>query len=145
MVNKKADINTLQPFIEKSLTPLKSLNIHLSIKHINHDTIGHVSYIRSVAFSKDSNYIATGSMDHTAIIWDTSTGVSINILKGHSRDILSVVFSPCGNYLLTGSGDHSAKLWDFKAGKLIKTFYGHKNGIPSAVFSPCGKYILTRS
>ena len=54
-------------------------------------------------------YILTGSMDHTAKLWDL-LGKEILAFNGHSDNVSSVAFSPNGNYILTGSEDRNVKL-----------------------------------
>ena len=40
-----------------------------------------------MVFSPDSKYIATGSNDKSAIIWDLSSGAIIKIFDGHSDSV----------------------------------------------------------
>ncbi len=82
---------------------------------------GHTNYIRSVAFSPDSQILASsGGLDQTIKLWDVRTGNCLN-LQGHTAWILSVAFSPQGEVLVSGSHDGTVKLWDTKTGECLKT------------------------
>ena len=67
--------------------------------------IGHKYYVRSVVFSPNGEYLASGSDDSTIGVWSISSGERIKTLTGHSSPVLSVVFSPNGEYLASGSYD----------------------------------------
>jgi dynein assembly factor with WDR repeat domains 1 len=61
-------------------------------------------------FDPDGTKAATGSMDHTAKIFDVETGKEIYNLNEHTAEIVSVNFSSDGNRVLTGSFDYTAKV-----------------------------------
>ena len=106
---------------------------------------GRSAAMKSVAFSRDSRRLITGSHDGTAIIWDAVSGKELLRLKGHSGAVSSVAFSPDGRRIITGSYDRTAKLWEAATGKELLTFAGHNHWITSAVFSPDGLRIVTGS
>jgi len=89
---------------------------------------GHISPVRSVAFSPDGTRVLTGSDDQTAKLWDARTGICIRTFTGHTDYVLSVGYSPDGTRVLTGSWDKTAKLWDAATGSCIRTFTGHSGG-----------------
>ena len=117
--------------------------------------VGHADAVISVAFSPDRKYLLTGSMDHTAMLWDVATNTVVRTFSGHSGSVESVAFSPDGRYVLTGSADKTAKLWDISADKELHTFSDPprvkrtsvelKRSCHSVAFSPDGKFVLTAS
>ena len=78
--------------------------------HLLTEFKGHRDSLTSVAFSPDGQYLATGSHDDTARLWDLK-GNLIAEFKGHRRSVMSVAFSPDGKYLATGSNDKTVRLW----------------------------------
>jgi transducin (beta)-like 1 len=45
------------------------------------------------------------SFDCTARLWDSITGVCIQLIEDHKRPLYALSFSPNGRLLSTGSGD----------------------------------------
>jgi WD40 repeat protein len=102
--------------------------------------------VNAVAFSADGKYLATGSDDGLAKIWDANTGQLLQTLSGHSQQINSVAFSPTDKQiLLTASNDNTARLWDISTGKAGPVLTGHTYNVNSAAFSADGKSIVTAS
>ena len=54
---------------------------------------GHSGYIRAVAFSPDSQLVAS-SDNNTVRLWEVATGSCRSTLEGHSEQIYAVAFSP---------------------------------------------------
>ena len=72
---------------------------------------GHMDYVRSVAFAKDGNRVASGSDDGTVRIWNMTTGEAEARLS-HSDSVKSVAFSWDGNQVVFGSRDQSVWIWN---------------------------------
>ena len=118
---------------------------------------GHSDYVKSVSFSPDGKYLASGSLktikgkyfwnDDTycgeIIIWDAMSGGCMLTLKGHSSYLNSVCWSPDGKYLASGSDDNTVKIWDAKSGECIQTLPGHSVSVSSVCWSPDGKYLAS--
>lgn len=105
---------------------------------------GHKDRVWGVAFSPDGKYLATGSSDRTARLWDLATGQTIRVFSGHPGPVEQVAFSPDGKFLLTaGEEDGTARLWDVASGETVQVFSGHTGGVAYIAFSPDGKTIAT--
>jgi WD40 repeat protein len=75
---------------------------------------GHSKPIRVLKISKDSGWLATGSDDATARIYNLRSaypGAEQTVLKGHQSGIMSIVFSVEGGWLATGGQDNTIRLW----------------------------------
>ena len=80
---------------------------------------GHELAVVCVAISPDSNYVATGSRDKSAKLWEMSTGREVRSFLAHEATVTSISFTPDGKMLLTGSNDKSIRLWDVTTGREI--------------------------
>ncbi|HAB15643.1 MAG TPA: hypothetical protein DCE44_04250 [Verrucomicrobiales bacterium] len=114
---------------------------HLALRTLR----GHASIVFSVAYSKDGRRIVTGSYDHTAKVWDATTGKELLALKGHDDGVVSVAFSPDGQRIATGSWDKTAKVWEAASARNIITLKGHHAPLTSIAYSPDSQRIVTGS
>src|SRR5437899_2150418 len=80
---------------------------------------GHELAVIAVAVSPDSNYVATGSRDKTAKLWELSTGREVRSFLGHEASVNGVDFSNDGKYLITSSGDKTVRIWEVETGKEV--------------------------
>ncbi|PPJ58748.1 hypothetical protein CBER1_08387 [Cercospora berteroae] len=99
---------------------------------------GHGESILSAAFNPaTSSWLATGSGDKTARIWDCDTGTPKHTLKGHTGWVLVVAWSPDEGLLATGSYDNTVRLWDPKKGtQLGGPLKGHTKPVLSIAWQP---------
>ncbi len=104
---------------------------------------GHSNSVRSVAFSRDSRTLASGSWDNTIKLWDVQTQREIATLTGRSNSVRSVAFSRDSRTLASGSWDNTIKLWDVQTQRQIATLTGHSNSVRSVAFSPDGRTLAS--
>jgi WD40 repeat protein len=72
---------------------------------------GH-NYVSDLAFSPDGAWLATGSTDFTAQLWNASDSLAPPVvLRGHEGPILRVAFSHDGRHVATASKDQTVRLW----------------------------------
>ena len=105
---------------------------------------GHANKVRTVAFSRQGNILASGSDDQTVRLWDVCTGQCLQILQGHTNQIRSVGFSPDGQIVASVSDDQTVKLWNVPDGKCLQTLHGHTKSVWSVHWSPV-RVSVTRS
>ncbi len=114
---------------------------------------GGTNLVRAIAFSPDSQLLATASFDACWRLWDVQTGRMLGCYSGHTNWIWDVAFSPVrgaspeenGRSVATCSADLTVRLWDVATGNCLQTFEGHSLEILSVKFSPNGRYLATGS
>jgi WD40 repeat protein/serine/threonine protein kinase len=106
---------------------------------------GHDYAVRSVAFSPDGTWLASGSEDTRVKIWKVSSGELERTLTGHTHWANSVAFSPDGHWLASGSEDKTVKVWDARTGEQVRTLTDHVHGITALAFSLDGGTLATAS
>ena len=102
-------------------------------------------WVGAVAFSPNGKFLATGSSDNLARLWDVATGKELVSFRGHRDYVAAVAFSPDSKTLATGSYDHTARLWDLSSGKTRAELRGHRGGVMAVAFSPEGQMLATGS
>jgi tricorn protease-like protein len=106
---------------------------------------GHTSFLEALAFSPDSQTLASGSWDKTVMLWNPTSGSQLRVITGHTDFITCVAFSPNGQLLASGSWDLTVRLWNTQTGQQQNVLTGHSNRVVTAAFSPDGTKIASGS
>jgi WD40 repeat protein/DNA-binding SARP family transcriptional activator len=73
---------------------------------------GHTDSVRAIKFSHSGALLASGSGDHTAIVWDVTTRQPLQQLSGHAQSVQGVGFSRDDSTLYTAGLDDVLLTWD---------------------------------
>lgn len=106
---------------------------------------GHADWVHAVAFSPDSELLASASGSGTIRIWDAATGALRQRLVGHGGRMFTVAFAPDGRLLAAGGEDGIIRLWDPYTGSELARLAGHTEEIRSVAFAPSGDVLASGS
>jgi len=76
-------------------------------------------------------------------VWDTATGETLNIYRGHSAPVKTVGWAQNGSNIASGSDDTTVQVWNGQTGAHIFTYQGHSKWVRSLEWSPDGEYIAS--
>ena len=97
---------------------------------------GHVAQITTLAFSPDSQVLATFDDEQGGFLWSPATGKVVHHLTGLADAALSVSFSPDGKTLATAGRDQLISLWSCESGERLRTLHRHTSLVWAAAFGP---------
>ena len=109
-----------------------------------------------IAFSPDSQTIASGSRDNTIRLWSAKTGQHLATLEqqiawgvvtheGHTGDVTAVAFSPDGATLAGGDTHNTVRLWDVAVRQHRAILTGHTDTVTALTFSKDGTMLVSGS
>ncbi|CAE6483413.1 unnamed protein product [Rhizoctonia solani] len=109
--------------------------------------VGHSTSVTCVAFSPNSNFVASSSYDTAILAWDLSGAVGTRYtLTGHSGSVHAIAFSPNTTMVASGSSDKTIRLWDTKTMQPVgQPYTGHSNRISCLALSPDGARLVSGS
>jgi WD40 repeat protein len=101
-------------------------------------------WVGGVSFHPDGRRLASANGNNTVSIWDSTTGKSLNVLRGHGPNM--VCFSPDGERLATAGYDQTVRVWDTASGAEVYTLRGHTDSwVTSVVWTPNGQRLASGS
>jgi WD40 repeat protein len=101
---------------------------------------GHTSSVAvAVSGQPGTPFVATGSFDKTARIWDSRDGVEQITLVGHEKVVTDLAFSPYGERVLSVSADGTARIWGRPADAVGENVSGPTSDNPRNAF---GEWVI---
>jgi WD40 repeat protein len=109
---------------------------------------GHEGSVYCAAFSPDGKLVASSGIDRTVRLWDSETGQSRAVLRGHPDEVSGhtdevnwVAFSPDGKTVASAGEDGTVRLWDVGTGKESACVCKTHSEVVATAFSPDGKLL----
>ncbi|KAJ3214589.1 POC1 centriolar protein A [Dinochytrium kinnereticum] len=107
---------------------------------------GHKDVITSLAFKPSMTQLASGSMDHSVMVWNFKPQLRAFRFVGHKAAVTAVDFSPSGHLLASSSRDTTLIGMDFIHRKGdVTVFKAHTSTVRTVQFSTDGESLLTAS
>ncbi|CAI5772575.1 chromatin assembly factor 1 subunit B [Podarcis lilfordi] len=73
---------------------------------------GHLEDVYDICWTPDGNFMASASVDNTAIMWDVSKGQKVSIFNEHKSYVQGVTWDPAGQYIATLSCDRVLRVYN---------------------------------
>ena len=104
---------------------------------------GHTASITGVAFSSDSQRIATASWDGTARVWDLSSGREVLCTENFGVFVNAIAFSPDNERIMLGLHDGRLVLCEVRDGSPLFSVPQSDLSVTAVAFSPDGERVLS--
>lgn len=104
----------------------------------------HSGRVVDLAFSPDSDVLASSSDDGRAIVWSMDTGEP-RVLQSDGGRTPTLAFHPSGERLATGNYDGSVRVWNLETGEEHRPLPAHQGPVGSVAFSPDGQWLASIS
>lgn len=100
--------------------------------------------IKTVIYSPDGQFIATGGDDTLVNIWDVAAGTILQTLTGHQKAVRSLDYSDDGQLLVSADED-AVRIWDVATGEQIQYTRGNVVNVTQIDLSPDATHIAVAS
>ena len=106
----------------------------------------HLQPTDAVAFAPQGRWLATGSQEGLAKLWDVETWTLHAVYRGHLLGVHALAFTPDGRRLATGSvAGEAVKLWDLGTHQEVLNLPWPGALVRSLAFAPDGRSLLATS
>ncbi|KAI9006960.1 hypothetical protein DFJ74DRAFT_690074 [Hyaloraphidium curvatum] len=124
----------------------------------------HSDYVRTICYSQQQNWIASGGLDRRICIWDLGEGrkdplksmwgvplpseaASAIFTDQPAHSIYTLATPPSGSILVSGSPERVVRVWDPRSPNTrhVLKLNGHTDNVRSVLVSADGKWVLSAS
>ncbi|KAG8931408.1 hypothetical protein FRC01_001355 [Tulasnella sp. 417] len=134
---------------------LRAWNPHSSLSSdLTPSIIGdHMDYVRCLGYSRDRNWVASGSFDRTVKLWDLAQPRSEALTtlelpqdaSSAKASVYALATHSSGHVIAAGSPERVIRIWDPRSGQRVSKLVGHTDNIRALLLSDDGKYVLSGS
>ncbi|XP_043462257.1 WD repeat-containing protein 48 [Leptopilina heterotoma] len=114
----------------------------------------HKDYVKSLAYAKDKEQVASAGLDRAIFLWDVNTltaltasnnTVTTSSLSGNKDSIYSLAMNPSGSVIVSGSTEKVLRVWDPRTCNKLMKLRGHTDNIKALVLNKDGTQCLSAS
>ncbi|GAC1401106.1 MAG: hypothetical protein NVSMB49_14800 [Ktedonobacteraceae bacterium] len=105
----------------------------------------HDAPISQIAWSPDSAFLASASLDKTVIVYDVTNQKKYTTYTGHFSPVTSVAWSPDGKLVASGEASGIVAFWNPNTAKTLYYLRLHDQAITSVAWSPDGTRLALAS
>ncbi|GHO63478.1 hypothetical protein KSC_023700 [Ktedonobacter sp. SOSP1-52] len=110
----------------------------------------HKDEVRTVAWSPNGLYIASGSADGIAQVWrptwsnrQTAFIEATTIYEGHTNSISALTWSPDSQWLASASLDQTVQIWNATTGNVLFPYLKHPSWVRTVAWPFDGRYLAS--
>src|SRR5262245_23441800 len=114
--------------------------------------MGHTGRVLGLAWSRDSNLLASAAEDGTVRMWDVASATALRTLRassagasGRADEAICLDWSLDGSTLATGYYSGAIRLWDAQTGRRVRSLKEHTDRVVSLAFSHDGRLVASKS
>lgn len=101
--------------------------------------------VETAVYDSVRGRVIGGCKDGSVLLWDADTGVTSQMLEGHSEIVQKVAICPNGTRIASASNDKTVRIWDIETGQQIYSLVGHTGFVCGVAFSPDGRSLASGS
>ncbi|XP_072946599.1 WD repeat-containing protein 48 homolog isoform X2 [Epargyreus clarus] len=114
----------------------------------------HKDYVRTLAYAKDKEQVASAGLDRAIFLWDVNTltaltasnnTVTTSSLVGNKESIYSLAMNPPGTIIVSGSTEKVLRVWDPRNCSRLMKLRGHADNVKALVVSRDGSQCVSGS
>ena len=109
--------------------------------------VGHTSFVTTMATIPPNKVqglpeggVVSGGRDKRVLVWNTSTGQSVNDFEGHSLDVTAVCVLSNGQ-IVSGAMDKTIRVWDTTTNKCLRVIQAHESSVLALLALPTGGFL----
>jgi WD40 repeat protein len=97
--------------------------------------VGHTDSVMAIEWVGPTS-LASASLDHQVMIWNTGSGEVLRILSGHSKGVTSLCWLAKEKLLVSAGIDQNLRVWDVQSGELLRSLHNHTSAVHDLATRP---------